>query len=137
MRITDITDDGTLKPDTFRSLPTEVAQPYLLKEGDLLFARSGATVGKSIMYSEEWGPCCFAGYLIRARPDSDKAVPEYMRYFSESRLYWQHITSEQIQATIQNVSAERYGNLPVTMPDIPGQRGIVRFLDRETAKVGP
>lgn len=135
MRITDIADDGTLKPDTFRSLPPEVAQPYLLKDGDLLFARSGATVGKSVMYSEAWGPCCFAGYLIRARPDSGKALPEYIRYFSESRLYWQHITSEQIQATIQNVSAERYGNLPVAMPDIAGQRGIVRFLDRETAKV--
>lgn len=135
VRITDIADDGTLRPDTFRSLPTEVAQPFLLKDGDILFARSGATVGKSIMYSEAWGPCCFAGYLIRARPDLNKALPEYIRYFSESRLYWQHITSEQIQATIQNVSAERYGNLPVPMPDVAGQREIVRFLNRETSKI--
>lgn len=135
VRITDIADDGTLKPDTFRSLPPEVAQPYLLKDGDLLFARSGATVGKSVMYSETWGPCCFAGYLIRARPDSAKALPEYVRYFCESLLYWQYITSEQIQATIQNVSAERYGNLPLPMPSIVWQRKIVEFLNRETAKI--
>lgn len=135
VRITDIADDGTLREDTFRSLPPDVARPYLLRDGDLLFARSGATVGKSVMYSKAWGPCCFAGYLICARPDSNKALPEYIRYFSESRLYWQHITSEQIQATIQNVSAERYGNLPVPMPDIAGQREIVRFLNRETSKI--
>ncbi|GAY18746.1 restriction endonuclease subunit S [Mycobacterium sp. shizuoka-1] len=135
VRITDIADDGTLKPDTFRSLPPEVAQPYLLKDGDLLFARSGATVGKSIMYSEAWGPCCFAGYLIRARPDAAKALPEYIRYFCESRLYWQYITSEQIQATIQNVSAERYGNLPLPIPSVVWQRKIVEFLDRQTAKI--
>jgi type I restriction enzyme S subunit len=135
VRITDITDDGRLKPDTFRSLPMEKAQPYLLHEGDLLFARSGATVGKSVMYSQSWGICCFAGYLIRARPDPKTVLPRYLRYFSESSTYWQHIASEQIQATIQNVSAERYGNLPVPMPDLAGQLAIVNFLDGETTNI--
>ena len=135
VRITDITADGGLNPDTFRSLPVSIAQPYLLNEGDLLFARSGATVGKSVMYSRSWGPCCFAGYLIRARPDERKVLPQFLRYFCESTLYWQHIASEQIQATIQNVSAERYGNLPVPMPDLTGQVAIVRFLDKETAQI--
>ncbi len=135
VRITDIGEDGRLKPDTFRSLPAEVAQPYLLKDGDLLFARSGATVGKSTIYSESWGPCCFAGYLIRARPDTRKVLPQYLRYFCESAIYWQHIASEQIQATIQNVSAERYGNLRVPMPDVAGQLAIVHLLDREISKI--
>jgi type I restriction enzyme S subunit len=135
VRITDIAEDGGLKPDTFRSLPMSIAQPYLLDEGDLLLARSGATVGKSFMYSQSWGPCCFAGYLIRARPDTGKVLPQYLRYFSESRLYWQHIASEQIQATIQNVSADRYGNLPVPMPEVVEQRAVVEFLDREIVKI--
>lgn len=87
------------------------------------------------MYREDWGQCCFAGYLIRARLDSKQALPQYIRYFSESRLYWQYITSEQIQATIQNVSAERYGNLPIPLPNVVEQRTIVGFLDRETAKI--
>jgi type I restriction enzyme, S subunit len=135
VRITDIAEGGGLKPETFRSLPASIAQPYLLNEGDLLLARSGATVGKSVMYSQSWGPCCFAGYLIRARPDVGKVLPRYLRYFCESTLYWQHIASEQIQATIQNVSAERYGNLPVPMPDLAGQLAIVHFLDQRTAKI--
>ncbi|WP_131809676.1 hypothetical protein [Mycolicibacter sinensis] len=135
VRITDIAVDGSLRPETFRSIPSEVAQPYMLKEGDLLFARSGATVGKSVMYTASWGPCCFAGYLIRARIDPGKASPQYIRYFSESTLYWQHIASEQIQATIQNVSAERYGNLLVPMPNVAEQSAVVAYLDRETAKI--
>jgi type I restriction enzyme, S subunit len=135
VRITDIGDNGGLKPDTFRSLPMPIAKPYLLRKGDLLFARSGATVGKNVLYSRSWGPCCFAGYLIRARTDVKKALPQYVRYFCESSLYWQHIVSTQIQATIQNVSAERYGNLPIPVPDLSRQGAIVRFLNCETSKI--
>ena len=54
VRITDITDDGRLKDDTFRSLPPEEAQPYLLEDGDLLLARSGS-IGRSFIYRPEWG----------------------------------------------------------------------------------
>lgn len=67
VRITDISEQGDLRPETFRSLPLEKAMPYLLKEGDLLFARSGATSGKTFLYNEDWGVCAYAGYLIRAR----------------------------------------------------------------------
>ena len=52
----------------FRSIPHETAKPYLLAEGDLLFARSGATVGKTFKYHPSWGKAAYAGYLIRARP---------------------------------------------------------------------
>lgn len=61
VRITDIDERGALRADTFRSIPTEVARPYLLQEGDVLLARSGATVGKSFIYRQEWGTACFAG----------------------------------------------------------------------------
>src|SRR5690606_28629003 len=46
VRITDIDDSGRLKSDTFKSLPEEIARPYLLQSGDVLFARSGS-VGRS------------------------------------------------------------------------------------------
>src|SRR5438128_456545 len=70
IRITDLNNDGTLKEETFRSLPEDVAASFLLEDGDFLFARSGATVGKAFMYSAKWGRACFAGYLIRCRPDA-------------------------------------------------------------------
>lgn len=54
IRITDIDDNGLLRNETFRSLPWEVATPFLLQDGDLLFARSGATSGKSFLYKKDW-----------------------------------------------------------------------------------
>jgi len=65
IRITDIDEDGNLRSDTFKSLSREKAAPYLLKKGDVLFARSGATAGKSYLFDEDL-EACFAGYLIKA-----------------------------------------------------------------------
>ena len=135
VRITDIDTDGKLREDTFRSLPLEVAKPYLLTEGDVLLARSGATVGKSFIYKTSWGVCCFAGYLIRARLNLNSMNPDYLYACCQSSFYWQYINSEQIQATIQNVSAERYGNFVLPLPPIEEQQTIAAFLDRETAKI--
>lgn len=135
VRITDIDADGRLREETFRSLPPEVAAPYLLKEGDLLFARSGATVGKTFLYRSSWGTCCYAGYLIRARLNQAKMIPAYLSYFAATTPYWHHVVSEQIQATIQNVSAERYNELIVTVPPLFVQREIIDHLDDLCGKI--
>jgi hypothetical protein len=135
VRITDINERRELRDDTFRSLAEQKAKPYLLEEGDVLLARSGATVGKSFQYRNSWGKCCFAGYLIRARLDQTKCLPDFLNYFTSSTNYWDWIASSLIQATIQNVSAEKYGNLSLPLPPTPEQQTIVAFLDRETAKI--
>ncbi|WP_373398379.1 restriction endonuclease subunit S [Algoriphagus halophilus] len=55
IRITDIDENGDLKEETFRSIPLEVAEEYLLQDGDILLARSGATVGKSFYIKKNMG----------------------------------------------------------------------------------
>ncbi len=135
VRITDIDPAGHLREEIFKSLAPEVAHPYLLAEGDILLARSGATVGKSFVYRESWGSCAYAGYLIRARCDRRSLAPAFLKRFTESEEYWQWLGSSFIQATIQNVSAEKYGELLVPLPPLPEQRAIAAFLDRETARI--
>ena len=135
VRITDIDAHDSLRPETFRSLPPEVAAPYLLREGDLLLARSGATVGKTFLYRTDWGPCAYAGYLIRARLDTSTADTHFVRYFTSSAAYWAWLGSAYIQATIQNVSAERYANLDIALPSIHEQRAIVDYLDASTEHI--
>lgn len=129
IRITDITEHGQLKDETFKSLPTEIAASYKLLEGDILLARSGGTVGKTFMYLSEWGECCFAGYLIRARLDQSKCLSKWLNYFCQSRMYWDYIGVTQIQATIQNVSAEKYGQINIPLPSIDLQQQIIASLD--------
>ncbi|MDL1896201.1 restriction endonuclease subunit S [Anaerolineae bacterium CFX7] len=135
IRITDINTDGSLRDDTFRSLPQDVAKPFLLEYGDILFARSGATVGKSFMYQVAWGRACYAGYLVRARLDNALTIPEFVFYFVNSSAYWNWISSSIIQATIQNVSGEKYSNLFVPLPSRLEQKEVVEYLDRETEKI--
>lgn len=129
IRTTDIDTDGLLRPETFRSLSPDVARDYMLDDGDLLFTRSGATVGKSFMYSAHYGPACFAGYLIRATVDRAKAMPAFLAYFARSTDYWQQIGGTVIQATIQNVNAERYGDLRLPVPPLDKQSEIVGIVD--------
>ncbi|MDE2966133.1 MAG: restriction endonuclease subunit S [Chloroflexota bacterium] len=135
VRITDITDSDSLRDETFRSLPPDVAAPYLLEEGDLLLARSGATVGKSFLYRRAWGECAYAGYLIRARCQTQAVESRFVRYFTASDPYWQWLNSAFIQATIQNVSAERYSGLLLPVPPRDEQDAIVFYLDSQTRQI--
>jgi len=134
VRITDIDDSGGLRDDTFRSLPVDIAEPYLLKDGDVLLARSGATVGKSFIYTSQWGIACFAGYLIRVRPKTAVCLAQWLFYFCQTSAYWDYVVGRQIQATIQNVSAEKYANLFLPLPPSSEQASIVTFLRVELAR---
>lgn len=135
IRITDIAEDGSLRDDNFKSLSMDVARDYMLQEGDVLFARSGATVGKAFIYRNSWGPACYAGYLIRFRCNPERIVPKFLFYFTQSSAYWRQIGQSAIQATIQNVSAERYSDIKIPVPPVTEQRAIVQFLDRQTARL--
>ena len=134
IRITDIKDDGTLKNETYKSLEFEVAKPYLLKDGDVLLARSGATVGKTFQYRSEWGISAYAGYLIRARFVNQKTA-DWFYYFSKSKAYWDWLKSTFIQATIQNVSAEKYSNLFFSVPPQEEIDQILSYLDQQTSRI--
>jgi type I restriction enzyme S subunit len=134
VRITDIDDTGGLRDETFKSLPVEVAEPYLLNDGDVLLARSGATVGKSFIYSKQWGIACFAGYLIRARLRPNICFAQWLYSFCQTNEYWSYIFGTQIQATIQNVSAEKYANLYLPLPPTTEQADIIELLRTELTK---
>lgn len=126
IRITDITSDGELKNNEDNQyLPFDKAEPYLLEEGDILFARSGGTVGKSFIYKLKDESSAFAGYLIKAKCDKTKLLPEYLYFYTQSSKYesWKNMIF--IQATIQNIGANKYSNMPIYVPSIEKQRIII------------
>ena len=134
IRITDITLDGKLKHDGCKYLAREKAEGVMLEKGDVLFARSGATVGKSYLFNEDI-EACYAGYLIRASVRREKLLPEFLLYFSQSTNYEEWKNRIFIQATIQNISAAKYTRLTLPLPPLPTQRAIVAFLDEKCGKV--
>lgn len=135
IRITDFDDYNNLKEDTFKSLPLSVAEAALLEEGDLLLARSGATAGKTFLYSKLPYGACYAGYLIRARFNKNIALPKFISYFTKGSLYTNWKERYCIQTTIQNISAERYNQLPIIIPSVKEQQRIVDYLDKKLATI--
>ena len=87
------------------------------------------------MYQESWGPSAFAGYLIKARLDQALCLPRFVKHFLNSSCYWSWISASLIQATIQNVSAEKYANLWIPLPSIEEQELIADFLDHKTRQL--
>lgn len=127
IRITDFDDDGNLQRDTFKSLSEDKAKEYLLQEGDVLFARSGATVGKTFQFKNYKGRACFAGYLIRARPNQ-KILSDFLYCFTRSNAYENWKNSIFNQATIQNIGADKYSILTLPLPSAEEQKEIVNFI---------
>ncbi len=135
IRITDISDAGNLKDSSKLSLTEESAKGYILEHGDILFARSGATVGKSFIYKEKYGNCAFAGYLIKAKVKNN-IDPDYVYYYTLSSIYEIWKNGIFIQATIQNIGAEKYRNMPIIVPDnIKEQNKIVKYLDEKCNEI--
>lgn len=136
IRITDISADGKLKDDENNQyLPLAAADSYILKDKDVLFARSGGTVGKSFLYHEDYGTSAFAGYLIKAECDQSALLPEYLIYYTQSSLYelWKNMIF--IQATIQNIGANKYSNMEVPVPSIEEQSTIVEYLGGKCSRI--
>lgn len=128
IRITDIDRNGHLREETFRSLSKDIASKYPLNKGDILFARSGATVGKTYIHQEN-NNSTYAGYLIKFRSDKNKLNPKFLYYFTKSFCYEKWIEANTIQATIENVSAEKYKNMLIPYPATGEQDAIVEFLE--------
>lgn len=136
IRITDITADGSLKDgDDNQYISKEKAKGYILSDKDILFARSGGTVGKTFLYRKFYGECAYAGYLIQAKCNANKLLPEYLMYYTQSSLYslWKNMIF--IQATIQNIGANKYSNLEIVDMDIEEQKSIVDYLDTKCAEI--
>lgn len=135
VRITDINENGELKNEGMLSLSEEDSQNYILKDGDILFARSGATVGKSFIYDNKYGRCAFAGYLIKASV-KNTILPKYVYYYTLSNIYDIWKNGIFIQATIQNIGAEKYMNMPIIFSkNIKEQSQVISYLDRKCKEI--
>ncbi len=105
---------------------------YQLKRGDILFARSGATTGKTYLI-KECPEAVFASYLIRLRL-RPAVIPDYVYWFFQSPYYWDQIKPR--GAAQPNVNARVLGSLQIPFPpSAQEQRRTVTYLDQVQAQV--
>ena len=131
IRITDIDENGELLPGLGMTA-AKVESQYLLRDGDLLFARSGNTVGKCYLHDSERVdyPCFYAGYMIRFRFD-EKVLPKYVFAFAQTPYYREWVSAIQRSAGQPNINAQEYRSLELPLPPLSEQRKIVAELDAE------
>ena len=125
LRITDIQNGHV----NWNTVPYCASDPkdrstYLLKEGDILIARTGGTIGKSYFISEKPPVSAFASYLIRAIPIKNEIVPYFRSYF-DSPSYWAQLIDASAGTGQPNVNAASIGRLLIALPPLAEQRRIV------------
>ncbi|MGX6396465.1 restriction endonuclease subunit S [Rothia kristinae] len=134
IRITDIDGQGRLLGDPVSPKGGESDWgKYILSPGDLLFARSGATVGKAYMFRNDDGPAVHAGYLIRFKLDLEKVLPEYILGFTKSQMYKMWIESNMRTVAQPNINAKQYGDLMIPVVSLELQREYVRNISEVDA----
>jgi type I restriction enzyme S subunit len=134
LRITDIQAGSVAWNKVPRcELPANKVATYLLSPGDIVFARIGATTGKSYLIGTDVpDDAVYASYLIRVRPHSEILLSDYLAYFFQSADYWAHIRRESRGIGRPAVNGSLLGRLLVPVPTLEEQREVAERLRRMT-----
>ncbi|OUQ13212.1 hypothetical protein B5E84_17730 [Lachnoclostridium sp. An14] len=129
VRISDIQNNSVLW-DTVPYCDIEECdiESYLLQANDILFARTGGTVGKSYLVQEVPEEAIYAGYLIRTRY-SKWLCPQYLKYFMESELYWRQLRDGTIATAQPNCNGKTLGKMLLPIPPLSEQYRIVEKIN--------
>ena len=129
VRISDIHDntvDWTNVP--FCDIDEKDINTYLLKTNDILFARTGGTVGKSYLVTDVPEDAIYAGYLIRTRYSGELAA-QYLKYFMESSLYWEQLREGTIATAQPNCNGQTLSKMLMPIPPLTEQQRIVNKIN--------
>ena len=130
VRISDIQNNQVLWNNVpFCDIPEESIEKYLLQDNDILFARTGGTVGKSFLVKNITEEVIYAGYLIRTRYNNEYIFPQYLKYFMESELYWSQLRDGTIATAQPNCNGQTLTHMILPLPPYKEQIRIVSKLN--------
>lgn len=128
IRITDFDEDG-ISPDHEFVTAELIEDKYRLEKDDLLFARSGATAGKTFIYAPDIGPAIFAGYCIRFRFDLQRVLPWFVYYYTKTTRYNSWVRSIQRPSGQPNINKQEFKSFSLPLPDLDVQARLIAELD--------
>jgi len=128
LRITDIDDNGKFIHVDKKSVDSISTENYYLKKGDIVFARTGATVGKTYLYDKRDGKLVYAGFLIKFSPNPTKLLSYYLKVHTETQNYknWVSVTSQ--RSGQPGINATEYCSFRIATPPIKEQKQICSIL---------
>lgn len=128
IRITDIDSNGIVNSKELGATANNIEDKYILNDGDILFARSGATVGKTYLHKTKPYMCFYAGYLIRFVVNTSLILPEYLFAYTQLPIYKKWIAAIQRPSAQPNINAEEYQSLEIPLPNLDIQHYICNII---------
>lgn len=128
IRITDIDSNGIVNSKELGATANNIEEKYILNDGDILFARSGATVGKTYLHKTKPYMCFYAGYLIRFVVNTSLILPEYLFAYTQLPIYKKWIAAIQRPSAQPNINAEEYQSLEIPLPNLDIQHYICNII---------
>lgn len=130
IRISDINANGKLIPNGEKYIDVlPECKKYLLKKNDLLMARTGATYGKTMIFSEDY-PAVYAGFLIKLDFDKNILIPKYYWHFAQGELFWRQANKLVSGGGQPQLNANALKMIKIPIPPLPEQEKIVAILDK-------
>ena len=128
IRITDYDDFGIKENHEYMTAEF-YSSKHLLQPNDILFARTGGTVGKTYFYDGKIGDAVFAGYCIRFRFDESKVIPKFVYWYTKTNAYEKWVNGIQRPSGQPNINKEEYKSFEIILPSITIQQKIVEQMD--------
>ena len=116
IRITDINDDGQFASRARVSVDIDATDEQYLEDGDIVLARTGASVGKSYRYREEDGRLVYAGFLIRVRPNPERLLSQFLAAYLSTWSYWDWVRLTSARSGQPGINATEYASIPLPLP---------------------
>lgn len=129
IRITDISDDGRFIRENRMSVICANPEQFTLKENDIVFARTGASTGKTYLYRREDGKLVYAGFLIRATINPYLANSKYVFAALHTKEYWNWVSTSSMRSGQPGINGNEYASYQIALPDLAEQAYIVEALE--------
>lgn len=133
IRITDINAKGKLNND-FKTVAS-LDKKYILNDGDLLFARSGATAGKVFLYQKEYGKAIYAGYLIKFKVKSEVIDFKFLYLVLKSNEYKNWVVAMRKGVAQPNINAQQYASFEIPLPPLAEQEKVVAEIEKLESQI--
>ena len=128
LRITDIGDNCRILFNDIKGLDDENYKRYILKYGDIVFARTGNTTGKGYVYEEKDGELVYAGFLIKFSINNKIAKSKFIKYIIQSKRYWDWVGVMSTRSGQPGINSNEYSSFNIQIPPIEEQEKIASIL---------
>lgn len=136
LRITDISDDGKFIKEGKVSVNAVLTEANSLQDGDIVLARTGASVGKPYIYRKEDGKLIFAGFLIRIKPDTVKYNSDFIFQYLLTDTYKKWVRIVSVRSGQPGINSNEYSSLCIPCPSHGEQQKIAECLSSVDEKIG-